>query len=125
MTREELNALGLPLDMNVAENALVIESGLSWIAQNTTFKHVDGEEYPANVKLFLLKFAEVMLKNSTVVSESIGGMSQSFSTGDKAGLLLRQYAEELLGEWYSGGAVFIPAVKRYENKMAYRKRRSW
>lgn len=112
MTPEDIVILGIPIEPTT-ENAIAVESGLAWIEHNTTFKHVDGEEYPANVKLFLLKFAEIMLKNSTVASESIGGMSQSFSTGDKTGFLLRQYAEELLGEWYSGGAIFVPAVKKW------------
>ena len=112
MTVEELSALGLPLDMKDAENALAVESGLAWIAQNTTFVRQEGEELPANVKLFLLKFAETITQNGTVASESLGGMSQSFSTKE-AGSLLRQYASELLGEWYKGGARFVPAVGKW------------
>lgn len=111
MTSEEIIALGIPVDMT-SENALAIESGLAWIAQNTTFVPTEGEELPANVKLFLVKFVETICRNGSVTSESIAGMSQSFSTGE-AGFLLRQYAEELLSEWYTGGAKFIPAVRKW------------
>ena len=111
MTLEELTGLGLPLDMTNAENAIAVESGLVWIAQNTAFVREEGAELPANVKLFLVKYTEAMLHNGNVASESIGGMSQSFVAGGGVSLI-RQYADELLSEWYRS-AKFIPAQRKW------------
>ena len=112
MTADEIIQYGIPIDANDNMKMLAIGSGLAWIERNTTFRATKGKELPDNVKLFLLKFAETMTQDGTIASESLGGMSQSFSAGDKAGLLLRQYAAELLGEWYSSVKI-SPAVKRW------------
>lgn len=111
MTVDELSALDLPLDVTDGTTALTVESGLDWIARNTTFEIDLSKPLPANVKLFLVKFTETMLQNGTVASESIAGMSQSFST-EGAGFLLRQYASELLGDYYKSAA-FTPAKRRW------------
>ena len=111
MNIEEFMTLGVPVEAT-SENVLAVESGLAWISKNTSFVQAKGEELPGNVKMFLVKYVEIICRNGTVTSESLAGMSQSFST-EEIGSLLRQYAETLLGEWYKGGAKFIPAVRRW------------
>lgn len=112
MTTEQLTALNLPVDMSDGMTALAVESGLDWIARNTTFIYDPAVELPANVRLFLLKYTELMTADGHVTSESLGGMSQSFADGTQAAYLLRQYASELLGEWYKS-ATFTPATNRW------------
>lgn len=114
MTVNELTSLGLPLNMNDGVTALAVESGLQWILQNTTFPYNPKTELPANVKLFLVKYVELMTANGLVTSESVGGaLSQSFVDSTKYAYLLRQYASELLPMWYKS-ATFTPAGDRWK-----------
>ena len=112
MTTKELTALGLPLDMTNGTVALTVQSGLDWIARNTTFELSPDKELPANVKLFLVKYTDLMTANGLVTSESLGGMSQSFTDATNYAFLLRQYATELLGDYYKS-ASFTPAKRRW------------
>lgn len=114
MTVSELTALGLPLDMEDGVTALAVESGLKWIEQNTTFPMDLTKDLPASVKLFLVKYVELFANDCTVSSESLGGMSQSFSYGTQFAYLLRQYASDLLSEWFKGGGSFTPATSRWK-----------
>lgn len=113
MTVNELTALGLPLNVNDGVTALAVESGLQWILHNTKFPYKPGEELPANVKLFLVKYVELMTASGLVASESIAGMSQSFTDSTKFAYLLRQYASDLLPKWYKS-ATFTPAANRWK-----------
>lgn len=78
-------------------NEVIREAALEWITSNTTFD-VSTEPLPASVELFLSKYIEIMGLRPGVSSESISGLSQSFS-GDISSLL-KQYASELIGEEY-------------------------
>lgn len=112
MSSLDLSVLGLPLDTSDPTTALVVESGLEWIALNTTLQIESLEDVPVNAKLFLMKYAELMSANGLVTSESLGGMSQSFADGTVHATLLRQYAADLLGKWYKA-ASFTPSARRW------------
>lgn len=93
-------------------NEVIRESALEWISKNTTFD-VTADPLPASVEMFIGKYAEVMGLRPGVASESISGLSQSFS-GDIS-TLLKQYASELIGEEYMVSEVrFVQAVDRYK-----------
>lgn len=112
MTLYELDKLELPMDLSNPETAITVESALDWIAQNTTLKLDLTKALPANVKLFVMKYCDVFTMSAGVTSESIAGMSQSFSN-DGAAILLRQYASELLSPYFSSGK-FIPSSRRWK-----------
>lgn len=93
-------------------NEVIRESALEWISKNTTF-NVTVDPLPASVEMFIEKYSQVMGLRPGVSSESISGLSQSFS-GDISNLL-KQYASELIGEEYMVSEVrFVQAVDRYK-----------
>lgn len=117
MNQSQLESLGLNLPSD-AQTLLMVESGLQWVLDNTTLEFDINNEgqlkaVPAQVRLFVLKFVETMSISAGVASESIEGLSQSFSTGDKAALLW-DIAASLLGKWLVSPVKFIPAQRRWE-----------
>ena len=91
---------------------VIREAALEWIGKNTTFD-TTIEPLPASVELFIEKYGELVKLRPGVSSESISGLSQSFS-GDIS-TLLKQYASELIGEKYMVSEVrFVQAVDRYK-----------
>lgn len=101
---------GLPIG-NTVEERIMVDAALEWVKNNTTMEIDPDSELPSNVKLFVMKFNEVMSAQAGVTSESLGGMSQSFDTSDKT-VILRQYASELLSPYYSC-AKFVPVGRRW------------
>ena len=117
MTIDELNSLNLPFDNPTNETCLYIEAGLDWLKENTTLEFdstkIDTiKALPSGAKLFLLKFNDIMTVDTTIASESLGGMSQSFSTSSKTDLLM-DLASELLGTYLKSSFTFIPAVRKW------------
>lgn len=117
MTVEELQTLGIPLASYADIDVLYVESALDWILQNTTlqFDKSDLEaikSLPAGAKLFIVKYREIMAYSAGTTSESVDGLSQSFSDAIK-GAKLREYASELMGEYISQ-IRFTPARKRWD-----------
>ena len=117
MKNEQAEALNLGIPIN-AETCLLIESALSWVLDNTTLKFdIENTEelkaLPAQVRLFVLKYNELMSISAGVASESIEGLSQSFNSGDKSGLLW-ELAESLLGKWLVSPVKFVAAVNRWQ-----------
>ncbi len=116
-----LEALGLPapLDKPGEEDALYLRAGMAWVEENTRYRFGE-EETPPGVRLFLVKYLEVMQSGlaSGVHSESLGGMSQRFSSAAGANStasaedVLRMLAGQLLGPWYSAIQV-CPAQPRW------------
>ena len=116
MTQEQLESLNLGLP-NDAETLLMVESALQWVLDNTnlTFDITDIEELtalPAPVRLFVLKYNELLSVSAGVQSESIEGLSQSFNSGDKSALLW-EIAESLLGKWLVSPVRFVAATKAW------------
>ena len=96
----------------MASETLLRDSALLWIKNNTTIDI--NEPLPSNVELFIEKYNELFSTRAGVASESISGLSQSFTTGNMSALL-RQYASDLLGDdclTYSDVKA-VPAVDRW------------
>lgn len=119
MTVEELEALELPVDSS-PETALYCDSAIDWLIENTILEIDKGnlqetvKALPSGAKLFICKYFEIMSIGGTgVASESIGGMSQSF-TNENKNVLLWQQAKDLIGIKYLKGQVkSIPNVSKW------------
>lgn len=116
MTVDQLEMLGLPVEVN-EETVLYINAGLEWISANTTLK-VDKENMesikalPDGAKLFLCKYFEIMGVSVNVTSESIGGMSQSFTDKSKD-MALWQTASGLLSGYLLSQVQSVPNVSKW------------
>lgn len=116
MTSEQVKNLKLGIPLNDF-SLLIVESALTWVLDNTTLEFditndEDLENLPANVRLFAVKYHELMTASEGVTSESIEGLSQSFNTSNKSGLIW-QIAESLLAKWLKSPVSFVPAVSRW------------
>lgn len=100
------------------QDCLWAESGLGWLKAHTTLPldKLTLEELPAGAKLFLQKYADVM-ENGGIASESIEGLSQSF-TGEDTQSLLLALAQNLLPEWFTA-VKFVPRQQQW----TYRRQR--
>lgn len=111
---------GKDLDIPVEDtprNNLAIGAALEWLQDNTTliFDINDIEmikALPSGVKLFILKYVEIMRIGVGVSSESIAGMSQSFDSSSKAALI-GQYATELLDKFTKPTLHIVQAKARW------------
>lgn len=90
-----LEAIGLP---DTEENKLYAESAVEWLKRNTTVE-VDNIDTSTSstVKLFILKFSELMAIGTGVSSESISGLSQSYDNGQSLEAKIYALATALLG----------------------------
>lgn len=114
MTTEEYKCLELPL---ADDKKLYVESGLEWIQDNTTliFDIADIKSVkalPSGAKLFLIKYCEITEKHQTVTSESMGPMSQSYSTKD-VDCQIYAIARQLLKKYLKPNVCFVPCKKRW------------
>lgn len=117
VTAEQVKILRLGIQPIDDRLCLLVESGLLWVIKNTTLnfqidKDEDLETLPANVRLFIVKYIEIMKLRSGVSSESISNLSQSFDTTDKS-TLLWEAAEELLSDELKSRATFVSAGNRW------------
>ena len=105
----------LPLDTSDPETVIMIDSAVEWVANNTTIDIDPEVELPSNVKLFVIKFCDLMTQRTGVASESLGGMSQSFSTSSGGtGFILADLASQLFGSAYKGRNRFVTAQSRWK-----------
>lgn len=81
------------------ENALYARSAIEWINEHTTLKIAadDPEKLSAGVRVFVLKYSQLMTSHTGVASESISGLSQSFVTGQSLEMRIYELAIALLG----------------------------
>lgn len=105
---------GLPIDTADAEVSIMVETALDWVEENTTLIIDRETELPNNVKMFVIKFCDLMGQTAGVTSESLGGMSQSFSTTSGTGRILSDLAAQLFGSAYKGRNRFVSAVNRWK-----------
>lgn len=75
---------------------LYAEAALEWVKRNTTLV-TDTENLSPSVKLFILKYSQLMTNHTGIASESISGLSQSFETGRSLEAQLYELAVSLLG----------------------------
>lgn len=105
----------LPIDTSDAETSIMVETALDWVEEHTTLQIDREAELPSNVKLFVIKFCDLMSQTAGVTSESLGGMSQSFSTSSGIGFAaLSELASQLFGSAYKGRNRFVTARSRWK-----------
>lgn len=108
--------IGLPIDSPDAYTALIVDSAFDWLKQNTILEF-DIEDVnslkalPAVAKLFVMKFTDVMKLTTGVSSEQIDTLSHSFE--DNKGVLIQQYAFELLSGYLKSGVTVFPAKRKW------------
>lgn len=117
MTNEQVNLLKLGIAPVNDRTCLLVESALHWVLDNTTLKfdinnNTDLEALQPNVRLFVVKYVDIMSMTGGVTSESIEGLSQSFDTTKKSDLLW-QFAEELLDKWLVSRVRFVAATSKW------------
>lgn len=117
MTVDELRAAGILVDDTSELAALLAESALDYINENTTLSvNKDSREsleaLPACAKLFIVKYSALMEAETGISSESLGGMSQSFDTTKRDSLLF-DLANSLLGKYMKSQMHFVPASRRW------------
>ena len=101
----------LPLE---ATDELFVSSALEWLNTNTTIDMEDEENFPKAAELFVFKYVEVMKANRTVASESIAGMSQSF-TNKAMSDQIWELAYALLGPWLKSQVTFTASTRKWES----------
>ena len=116
LTAETVKKMKLGIQPINDKVCMFIESGLLWINSNTKLNiNIDDDnalqELPANVRLFLCRYMDIMKLRPGITSESISNLSQSFKTDTKD--LLWEAAEELLGDEIKSGVTFVQATKRW------------
>lgn len=104
----DLSVLGLE---KTPENQLIVDAALQWLGDNTTLD-VSGENIPPVAKLFILKYSELMGQTAGLKSESLAGMSQSFS-GD-FNTSLWNIAYSMLLPYLKSNANVTPSRRKWE-----------
>lgn len=110
MTQEQVTSLKSSIGITVSD--LQIEAAVEWLEQNTTVDTTNIDNLPATAKLFISKFCEVNNRQSGIASESIDGLSQSFSSENNTALIW-DLANSLLGSYLKSSIQFIPAQRRW------------
>lgn len=114
MTPEEFRWLNLPVEES---DQLYVESGLEWLRDNTTLEIdlADVEtikNLPGSARLFLVKYCELLSRDTGITSETVGPMSQSFSS-DSIAKQTANLARQILKPWLKPGVTFIPCRRRW------------
>ena len=112
MTKEQIQSLNIGIDVDDNTAFLSANAALEWIADNTTIDTTDIEHLPYRAKLFISKFCEVNAIQSGISSESIDGLSQSFS-GDNANLIM-DLANSLLSSDLKSRVRFVTAEHKWK-----------
>ena len=112
MTAEQIASLKLGIAPIDDRTILIIESGIDWLKANTTLELDDLTALPSCARLFLVKFFDITAMSAGVSSESIEGLSQSFSQKDSESLIW-EFANSLLGEYLKSRVRFVAAQNRW------------
>ena len=117
MTETQVRSLRLGIEPINDRTCLTVESAILWVNSHTTLdidpnSDDDLAAIAANVKMFLIKYFEIMELTLGVTSESISGLSQSFNGSDITSLLW-EAANELLGDVLLSQIAFYPAKERW------------
>lgn len=117
LSADDLAEIGLPVSGTDDYTVLIANSAFDWLLSNTTLKF-DVEDISSlkdlspTVKLFVVKFVDIMNMGTGISSESIGSLSHSFDTSSKSALIW-QYAQELLAGYLPSQVTVFPARKRW------------
>lgn len=104
----DISALGL---VDTPENQLMADAALQWLGDNTTLDMAETD-IPPVAKLFILKYCELMGQTAGVKSESLAGMSHSFS-GD-FNVDLWNIAYSMLLPYLKSNANVTPIIRKWE-----------
>lgn len=116
VTKEQLIEAGIILESYDSKSLLFADAGLEWLEENTTIE-VDRSNLsalPSCAKAFLCQFPWVASRADNVTSESIDGLSRSYSSSTKNSLIY-DLASALLGKYLISQVSFVPAKKRWFN----------
>ena len=114
VTKEQLDAGGIILERYDEKALLYADAALDWLEDNTSLK-IDRDNLvalPSGAKLFINQFPDLASQTDNVTSESIDGLSRSYSSSTKNDLIL-DLARGLLGKHLTGQVSFKPAEKRW------------
>ena len=116
LNADDLAEIGLPVSSD-AYTLLIANSAFDWLKSNTTlvFDVEDVstlKDLPPTVKLFVVKFIDIMNMGTGVTSETIGPLSHSYDSSGKSALIW-QYAQELLAGYLPSQVTVFPARKRW------------
>lgn len=117
MTIEQVDSLRLGIAPVDSKTIMIIESGIEWLNRNTTLdidlnNDKELKALSASVKLFLIKFFDIQMLEIGVTSESIEGLSQSFSQEKKEDMIWDN-AYTLLGDIVKSRVRFVTAQKKW------------
>lgn len=114
MTTSDFIDAGIEID-DTPRALLYAESAIDWIERNTTLvvDRTNLSALPAGAKLFIVEYGETMSSNATVTSESLGGMSQSFSSESRNNLLY-DLAFVYIADYMKSQVEFIAAKSRWD-----------
>lgn len=116
ITADDIATIGLPINNPSAYTVLVVNSAFDWLATNTILS-IDTNDIdslsalPPVVKLFVLKFVDIMSLATGISSESIDTLSHSFESDKSA--LIWQYAYELLAGYLKSQVTVTPAKRKW------------
>lgn len=117
MSQDDVKNLGLPLAAVKPITCLYVGSAIDWLSEHTTLT-IDKDDIetiknlPDGAKLFICKFIDIMENNESVTSESISGVSQSFSTETRENLL-SNIACSLIGKYLKSSVSVVPNVSNW------------
>lgn len=114
---ENLTEIGLPMPSSDDYTVLIANSAFDWLKSNTTLSiDVDDisslKNLPPCVKLFVVKFCDIMNMGVGVTSETIGSLSHSFDSSSKSALIW-QYARELLSDYLPSQVQVFTAKRKW------------
>ncbi len=108
LTKEQLDAAGI-----AASDTLCADAALEWLDENTVLDVHDLESLPSAAKLFITKFCQTQQIRPGVASESIEGLSQSFTTGSDMAALIWDVANALLPQYLKRRVRFVQAAEKW------------
>ena len=116
MTREQAESLNLGIQIR-DKTLIIIEAALDIVLSRTSIKFdrnsfEEIKKMPARVKLFVIKYIELMSLVEGVSSQSISNLSISFSQDKNE--RLNNLLEEMLGDDRLSDVKFTEAVNRWE-----------
>lgn len=117
VTKQQIEILQLgiaPIDERVI---LTIGGGLEWLQRNTILEFdmnndEDLKALPYCARLFLISYFDITTAPMGVASESIGGLSQSFSSTSRDKLIWEAATQHLQG-YLKSGISFISAKRKW------------